>query len=208
MTDDEIISQFLGGAQGMMGNFPSDAQAQAMCRQNASQVSGGLDRMKLEAAKCQAEAAVSCEAKKEAAKQCNSIDNDPSQTARLVVDNMCRKFGVSTGNGSQSQQDLYKAAANIANADPAAANQLGDTADKTVQDKAKLGLFDKLVGNGDYAQKIKDRADKLKEIRQKLESAGNVDKETLALLDEQIKSLEEESGNFSNLLGIFGRLAS
>ena len=87
--------------------------------------------------------------------------------------------------------------------DPALASQLGDTAEKNSGDQKNLNFLSYLIGDGNYAQKIQERTDKLKTIRDKLALEGSdKDQETISIIDSQISDLEKESSTFGNALDL------
>jgi hypothetical protein len=200
MTDAEIIGVYT--AQ-MSGGAPSTEEMQYQCSQEAQRELNSMGRYKLEAAKCKADAALDCEAKKQALSSCNEMKSNPEKIAGIIVDSMCRRFGVNAVGDSESQ--LYEVASKWVNSDPALANQLGDTADQASNAKSKLDVISYIFGNGDYAGNLDKKASDLRAIRQRLVSSGVNDSETLNALDSQAKEFEAESKQFENLLD-FSRL--
>lgn len=202
MSDDELLDQFAPQQGGPpAGEFE---RMKVRCKQEASRAIGDLGSVKLRMAMCRAEAAVNCSAKQDAASSCQSSIENPEELASQVVSQMCRRFGVIKAD-KIATDNFQGALARLFDDDPALANQLGDTVEKTAEDQEKLGFMSYLFGDGDYGAKVRVRADKLKEIRTKLEASGVDDKETLAALDEQSRQLEEESSKFSDLFNM-GRL--
>jgi len=200
MTDDEIVDVY---TKQMSGGGPSEEEMQYQCGEEAQRELSNMGRYKLESAKCQADAALDCEAKKQALKSCKEMKSSPEKIAGIIVDSMCRRFGVTASGSSESQ--LYEVATKWASSDPALANQLGDTADQASNAKSKLDIVSYLFGNGDYASKLGQRASELRAIRQRLVSSGVNDSETLNALDSQAKEFETESKKFENLFD-FSRL--
>ncbi|MDO8648102.1 MAG: hypothetical protein Q7R70_06880 [Candidatus Diapherotrites archaeon] len=200
MSDEEIIDIY---TKQMSGGTPSTDEIQLQCGQEAQRELNNMGRFKLEIAKCEAESALDCEAKKQALSSCSEMKSSPEKVAGMIVDSMCRKFGVNSSNAATN--GLYAVADKWANSDPALANQLGDTADKVTQEKKKLDVISYVFGNGDYANKLSSRAAELRTVRQKLASSGVNDQETLRTLDSQAEQLETESSQFKNLID-FGRI--
>jgi len=206
LSDDDIVEAFSG--QFNTGNMPSEEQIEQMCRKETSRMLGELGKYKLQKVKCEADVALECAAQKEAVRNCNTLKDNPQQLANNLVNNVCRRFA--PPQTSNLNSNLYEIATKFYDSDPAFANQLGDTADKTAEEKKKLDIASYIFGNGDYGAKLKERAAKLREVKNRLASNGVNDPETIAALDEQIKQFEDEGGKFSNFLdisrigGIFG----
>lgn len=202
MTDDEIVSAYVT----MPMNAGNDVKMlEYNCQQESWRILGEMNNYKLGKAKCSADAALDCEAKNQAVKNCNEFRSDPSALAKEIVDNGCRRFGV-TATGADTEGKLYDVAKRWINSDPALGNQLMDTADKKLQEQKSLGIGDYLIGNGDYSNKLSETAKSLRAIREKMVSGGVTDTDTLTKLDEEAKALETEAGQFNNLAGIIGRL--
>ncbi|VVC00513.1 Uncharacterised protein [uncultured archaeon] len=198
MTDDELVQTFLPGA------FVDDSARQGNeygCRQQASMRMGEISSMKMNFARCKAEAAVNCAAKKDAAANCQASIQDHGAVAEKIVSGVCIKFGA-TSAGKVATDQFNSVLSKFYESDPALANQLGDTVEKTAEDQKNLGITSYIFGDGDYGKKLKARADKLKEIKDKLVSGGVTDAETLAALDEQARQLQAESDKFSNFFDV------
>src|SRR3989338_4505010 len=112
-----------------------------------------------------------CAAQKEAASECQSSVQDPEKVASEIVSQMCRKFGVIRAEkvATPGFQDLI---GKFYDRDPALANQLGATVEDTQRDQQGLGILSKILGDGDYAKKIRARSEKLAAIRERLAAAG------------------------------------
>lgn len=197
MSDAEIIDAY---TKPMTGGMPSEQEMQYQCGVEANRALSDMSRYKMEIARCNADAALDCEAKKQALQSCNEMQSAPEKVAGLVVDNMCRRFGVPASEDTESE--LYAVATKWYSSDPALANQLGDTADKTAEDKKKLDIISYLFGNGDYADKLSERAAQLRSVRERLVSSGVNDQETLSTLDAQAEEFETESDKFSNFFDL------
>ncbi|MEK6957844.1 MAG: hypothetical protein AABW99_02605 [archaeon] len=199
MSDDEIVEMYSQGNRG----GPQQAEVEYRCKTESGRIVQEMNRYKLEIARCNADAALECAAKQQAVTKCNEMKDNPEKAAGLVVDNMCRRFGTPVAAGSSDE--LYQVANKWYDEDPALANQLGDTADKTAEDQKKLDIGSYLFGNGDYGAKLKERAAKLREIKARLVSNNVNDPETIATLDAQATELETEASKFSNFFDM-GRI--
>jgi len=198
LTDEDIIDLFAGN---MANNMTSTEQVKSQCQSMAAQSLKNMANMKLQIAQCKANVALDCEAKKQMIQSCKEVQQDPASIAKTMVDNMCRRFGVSTSQKETTGQ-LYDLAQKFYNADPALANQLGDTADKTKEDQKKLDIISYVLGNGNYGNTLNERAQKLEAVKERLQSSGNADIEAINALETQIKELKDEAGKFSNALDI------
>jgi hypothetical protein len=197
MTDEEVLEIYVGSMEGSISN--DEQMNQYRCKQEAIKIIDEMGRYKLEIARCKADAALDCEAKTQALSTCNQLKNEPEKIASMIADNMCRRF---VAPDETKSSKLLNVAEKFTEVDPALANQLGDTAEQTISDKKKLDIASYLLGNGDYGAKLKERAAKLKEIRDRLQSKNAGDSETIAALDEQVKDLEDEGNKFSNTFDI------
>ncbi len=159
-----------------------------------------MQRFRLGIAECKASVAVQCASKQEAAKNCASIQDNPEEISRVMVEKMCRRFGVPAA--AKADNELYKVASRWYDSDPALADQLGDTADKSTVDKKKLGIMSYLFGDGDYGAKLKTRAAELRTVIEKLKAAGVNDAETVSVLESQAQSFDAEGAKFSNFFDI------
>lgn len=201
MSDDELINSFLGN---MDKYAPQEKEIDIMCAREASNAVKELNGLKLGIAKCKANAAIDCAAKQESVKSCNEIQQSPESVSKVLVDTMCRRFGVSSTSG-ETKGGLYDVASKVYNEDPALANQLGDTADKTVEDRSKLDFFNYVLGDSEYGGNLQERADKLRGVRDRLAAEGNADPQAISQIDAEISKLETEGNQFSNILDI-GRI--
>lgn len=171
------------------------------CKEMASRIAGDIGHVKVRFAECKAHAAVMCAAKKDAATTCKSTVDNPREVAADIVSQMCRKFGVIKAEKVATQR-FQNVVSKFFDEDPALANQLGDTVEKTSEEQKKLDLVSHLFGNGDYANKVKERSEKLEAIVAKLESSGAADSEALAALKEQSQELKKESDLFSSFFNL------
>lgn len=205
LSDEELVENFTSQFD---SGGPTEEQMRQMCRGESSKILGELNRMKLEKSRCQAEVALSCAGKQEAAKNCNSLKNNPQELAQRLVSNVCRRFAPPPTISLNSK--LYEVANKWYDKDPALANQLGTIGDETGKDKKERVITDYLFGNGDYGAKQLARSADLRKVRDRIASSGVNDSETLALLDTQIKDLDDEGKKFteffnlSRIGGIFG----
>ena len=204
MTDEELLDNFV--PQGFDAERPLQ-EAAVMCKEEAAKVVGEIGRAKLDMARCRAEDAVNCAAKKDAADKCQSSVQNPEAVAEKLVAGMCRKFGVTTAEKVATEK-FQAVVSKFYNVDPALANQLGDTVEMTASDQKKLGIGSIIFGDAEYGKKIKERADKLKTIKDKLTASGTADQEALGALEEQAKQLQEESDKYNNFFNLarLGRL--
>lgn len=199
MTDDELIETFMGGAQ----NYgPDEKDAEEMCSNEAGKIVKEFAGMKLGIAQCKANAALECAAKKESAKSCEQARQDPAQISENIINSMCRRYGI-RADAKQASGGLYDVAKKFYANDPALADQLGDAADKTIEDKQKLNFFSYVFGDPNYGQTLKQRSERLKAIKAKLTDEG--DKETITEIENEIAKLDSESSQFNNVLDI-GRI--
>jgi hypothetical protein len=197
MSDEEVLEIYVGNMEDSVSN--DEQMNQYRCKQEAIKIIDEMSRYKLEIARCKADAALDCQAKTQALSTCNQLKNEPEKIASMVVDNMCRRF---VAPEEAKNNKLLGVAEKFNEMDPALANQLGDTAEQNISDKKKLDIVSYLLGNGDYGAKLKERATKLKEIKDRLQSKNAGDADTIAVLDQQIKDLADEGGKFSNALDI------
>ncbi len=202
MSDDEILDNFVPSPP-----FEVMEKMTGQCKEMASRIGGDIGNVRLRFARCKAEAAVMCAGKKEAAASCSSSVENPDKMASDAVSQLCRKFGVINA-GKVATSKFEGVVSKFYRNDPALANQLGDTVESTAQDQGKLGVASKLLGDGEYAKKVKDRANKLDAVIARLEASGVNDAESIAALREQSAELKKESEMFSNFfdLGRLGRL--
>lgn len=196
MSDDEILDA-------MMSQTPFDGMEQqgSRCKEEATRIVQDLASVKLRLAECKARAAVMCAAKKEAASECQSSVQDPEKIASRIISQMCQKSGVLRAEkvATPAFQDVVT---QFYDRDPALANQLGDAVEETQSDQQRLGILSKLFGDGDYAQRIRGRAESLAAIRAKLAADENIDPKILDALDEQVKQLNGEADQFANILNM------
>jgi len=197
MTDEEIVESYTSQ---MQTGMPQEEEMEYRCKMESGRMLSEMSRYKLEIAKCKADAALDCQAKQQALQNCNEMKDSPEKIANLIVNNMCRRFGTTTMEAAKNK--LYAVANKWYESDPALANQLGDTADKTIEDQKALGVLSYFFGNGEYASKLEERAQKLKEVRDRLKSNGVTDTETLATVEAQINEMETESGKFKNFFDV------
>ncbi|MCX6804028.1 MAG: hypothetical protein NTY48_05690 [Candidatus Diapherotrites archaeon] len=194
MTDNEIIAEFMGN---MESNLTFETQRNAYrCNQESTNTLDQINQYSLQSAKCLANAALDCEAKRQAAATCNEMKDSPKTIATMIVNNMCLRF---ISNDVTKNNKLMNLAAQVKRADPALASQLSDTSEKNLADQKNLSIVSYLFGDGNYAQKLKERTDKLITARDKLAAKGSTDdKDVLDMLDAQINDLKSESDKFSN----------
>lgn len=198
LTDDEIIELY----SDMMGSNDFEEEADYKCKTQSSNMMGGINMMKLEGAKCLANAALNCTSTKKLVENCNSVQSNPENVARFMANNLCRQFGI-----KPVDHDLYKLADKWLSIDPALAYEFGATVDNTLTDQNNLGFFSYVFGDNDYADNMKERADKLKAIKQRIVDANAEDPETMKVLEEQTQKLDDEAnkfGNFFNFSRMFG----
>ena len=204
MSDDELINSFMGN----MDQFaPREKEIEAMCVRESSKMMREINGLKLGIAKCRANSAIDCAAKQESVKSCNEIKENPETVSKILVNTMCRRFGI-RADSSEARGGLYDIATEFYNEDPALANQLGDTADKTLEDRGNLGFFNYVLGDSEYGGKLVERADKLRAVRESLVSEGNADPQAIVQIDSEINKLETEGNQFSNVfdIGRIGRM--
>ncbi len=197
MTDDEIVETY---TKDMMRGMPQEEEMELKCRMESSRILSEMNKYKFEIARCKADVALDCEAKNQAVTNCYEMQENPEEIAGKMVNNMCRRFGVS--EAGNRERELFEIANKWYDEDPAFANQLGDTAENTSEDRKELDLFSYMLGNGDYARKLKERSQKLDEARQRLIEKGVDDPETLSILDQQATELENEANRFGNIFDI------
>lgn len=197
LTDDQIVKFYISEKQ---FGIPEDDKSEDICKFKAREILGSLGSYKLEAAKCKADAALECSARQEALNNCSKLKEDPTEIAGFVVETQCRR--VSPPQTVKIDDKLYKVAEKWHDKDPAFADQLGDTADKTAQEKKSLDVFSYVFGNGDYGSKLRGRAAKLREVKEKLIASGASDAQTIAALEAQAQEFEAESDRFSNSFDI------
>ena len=193
LSDEELVETFAGQSDAFL---PKESQITARCATEASNIVRGINSMKLSIAKCKANAALDCAAKQESVKSCNELKENPENIAKTLVANMCRRFGVRADSGETSG-GLYDIAEEFYDVDPALANQLGDTADKTAEDKKNLNFFSYVLGDAEYGKKLKDRAEKLKAVKERL-GEREEDSALIGEIDEQIEKIESEGSQFEN----------
>ncbi len=196
MSDEEILDMMVPQPP-----FEMMEKMTGQCKEMASRIAGEVGGVRLQFAQCKAQAAVMCAAKKDAAANCKTSVDDPKILSSQIVSQMCRKFGVIKAE-KVATQSFTTTVSKFYDKDPALANQLGDTVERTAEDRDKLDLASKIFGNGDYAKKVKDRSDKLEAIVAKLESSGTADAEALAALKEQSAELKKESDLFSGFFNL------
>ena len=204
MSDDELIDSFLGN----MGNYgPQEKEIDAMCLRESSKMLREINGLKLGIAKCRANAAIDCAAKQESVKSCNEIKEDPETVSKILVNSMCRRFGI-RADSSEARGGLYDIATEFYDEDPALANQLGDTADKTTEERGKLGFFNYILGDSEYGGNLQERAEKLRGVRDRLTAEGDANPQAISQIDAEIKKLEAEGNQFSNVfdIGRIGRM--
>ncbi len=201
MTDDELVENFMGGMDrlGQMEN-----EIDVMCGRESTQMLKGIKELKLGIAQCKASAAIDCVVKQENVKSCGEIKDNPSSIAKTITNSMCRRFGV-RADSKEAKGGLYDVAEKFYEDDPALANQLGDTADTVREEKKKLNFFSYVFGDSQYGSALEERAERLGAIKEKLSGEENPDQESINQIDEEIKKLGEEGGQFKNLLDI-GRI--
>ena len=198
MTDDEIIAEYMGNTESDL-TFEKERNA-LRCKEESTKILSEMNRYNLESAKCKANAALDCEAKRQAFSTCSEMQDSPEKISTMIVNNMCRRFITSDEAKNNKLLDL---ATMFDQQDPALANQLGDTAEKNLADQKNLNFTSYLFGDGGYAQKLKERTDKLKEARDRLAATSSTDnQEVLNLLDTQIADLESESAKFANIFDV------
>lgn len=204
MSDEEIFEEYLGHMKSDL-TFESDRD-KFRCTDDSIKTFGEINKYKLQTAMCKADAALDCDAKKQALTTCLELKDSPDKIATIVVTNVCRRI---IAPEQAKNNKLYDLAAKFDQQDPALASQLSDTAETNQQDKKDLSIISYLFGDGGYAQKIKERTDSLRSIKERLVARGDTENtEIIALLDAQIKELEAETDKFSNAFDIFGRLTS
>ncbi|MBI5553517.1 MAG: hypothetical protein HY917_02135, partial [Candidatus Diapherotrites archaeon] len=191
MTDDEILESYLP----MNNAGPDKEELKQRCRMEASRVISDMGRYKLEIARCKADMALDCQARLQAAQSCNEAKENPQKAAEFIVNSQCRRFAPVKETG---KNQLTEVASKWYQEDPALANQLGDTGEKIKEEQKKLDLVSYLTGNQEYAAKLKDRAEKLRTIQQRLADKGVQDPETLSILETQANELEAEGNKFGN----------
>ncbi|MFA6268769.1 MAG: hypothetical protein WCW13_01490 [archaeon] len=198
LTDDEIVAEYMGN---MESNLTLDKQRnEYRCKQESTNTLNEISRYNLESAKCLADAALDCESKRQAVATCNEMQNSPETIATMIVNNMCLRF---ISKDTTKNNKLLTLAAEFNQADPALASQLSDTSEKNIADQKSLNIVSYLFGDGNYAQKLKERTDKLIIARDRLASKQNADdKDVLDMLDAQIADLKSESEKFSNAFDI------
>ncbi|MCR4368811.1 MAG: hypothetical protein NUV67_02795 [archaeon] len=204
MSDDEIVESYLGN----MGNYgPSKTEVNARCLQESKHILREIGQLKLGIAQCKANAALDCAAKQESVKSCDEIKESPEKISGVIVNNMCRRFGI-RADSSEAGGGLYDIAEEFYENDPALANQLGDTADQRREDKQKLNVFSYIIGDSEYSKKMKERADKLRAVKQRLDQGEVEDPEVVEQLEMEIQDLESEGNQFGNILdlGRVGRM--
>jgi hypothetical protein len=193
MSDDEIIEMYVSP----MGNTGQiEEEISGRCTQEVQKMLNEISKFKLEEAKCKANAALDCAAKQQAVANCNELKEKPEKAAEMVVTDMCRRFT------KEKPTKLGEIADKWQDSDPALANQLDDTTEKTAEDQKQLDIISYFFGNGNYATKLKERATKLREVKDRLLSNNVDDQETISVLDTQISDLETESGKFGNLFDV------
>ncbi len=197
MTDDEIVESYTSQ---MASGMPSQEEMQYSCSMESGRMLQEMNRYKLEIARCRADAALDCQSKQQALQNCNEMKDNPEKISALIVGNMCRRFSTTTAEAAQNK--LLDVASKYYDSDPALANQLGDTAEKTVADQQQLDMLSYLFGNGNYGAKLTERAKKLKEVKDRLQSKGINDAETISILESQISELETEGNKFNNPLDL------
>lgn len=200
MSDEEIVDMY---SNQMGGGIPKDEELEYECTSQAGKDLSNMNRYKLEIARCTADAALDCEAKKQALASCKEMKSNPEKVSSMIVNSMCRRFGVQ--GSANAESELYKVAEKWTSSDPALANQLGDTADQVYTEKESLDVVSHLFGNSEYAGNLEDKASELRAVRQRLVSNGVQDQETLNALDSQAQEFEKESQRYSNLFD-FSRL--
>lgn len=197
LTDDELVEIFTPSDMGM-----SDEEMKYNCKKQSSNMWSEMSMLKLENAKCLANASLDCASKEKLVENCNIAKSNPENVAKFVVNNLCRQFGV-----KPVEHDLYELADKWLSVDPALAYELGDTVDTTIDDEKDLGTFSYVFGDGEYSDKMKEKAKRLGEIKQRIEERGIEDPETVKVLEEQEKEFNNEAdkfGNFFNFSRFFG----
>ncbi len=200
LTDDEIIEMYL--PQEMVNIEDREEMADYKCKMESSNMAGNINMMKLENAKCLANAALDCASKQKMVDNCITFKSNPKTVAKFMVNNLCRQFGL-----KPTDHALYDLADKWLSIDPALAYEFGDTVDNTIEEQENLGFFSYIFGNNDYAEKMQEKADKLNAIKQRIIDRNINDPETINVLEEQTKKLDNEAdkfGNFFNLSRIFG----
>ncbi|HZX20303.1 MAG TPA: hypothetical protein VFF13_04795 [archaeon] len=204
MSDDELVDSFIGN----MDKFaPQEREIDAMCTRESSKILRELNGLKLGIAKCKANAAIDCAAKQESVKSCNEIKENPETISKILVNTMCRRFGI-RADATEARGGLYDVATEFYDDDPALANQLGDTADKTTEERNKLGFFNYILGDSEYGGNLQERAEKLRGVRERLATEGDADPQSISQIDDEIEKLETEGQQFTNVfdIGRIGRM--
>lgn len=197
LSDEQIAKFYITEAQ---FGIPENDRSEEICKLRAQEILGSLGSYKLGAAKCRADAALECAARKEAFSNCNQVRESPTKVAELVTEKLCRR--VAPPPAIKPDNALYGVAEKWFDKDPAFADQLVDTAEKKSEEKKKLGALSYVFGDGDYGSKLKDRAAKLREVKDRLIAAGTSDAVTIASLEAQALDFEAEANRFSNTLDI------
>ncbi|MFH1224960.1 MAG: hypothetical protein V1676_04110 [Candidatus Diapherotrites archaeon] len=197
-TDAEIIDIYTMA----MNTGEGDGQmAEAMCPAEARKAWGTLSMAKFENARCIAEAELYCLAGKEAAEKCRAAK--PDELAANIVNIMCRRV---TGSGNAAESALVGIASKLVQLDPAAANQLWDTAESAERDMNSLGILDIVLGNADYAAKSEKRAKNMDDMLKKMEDAGLNDPEITSTIKREIEAQTAAKEAHSSIFGILGRI--
>ena len=197
LSDDQIVKFYISDAQ---FGVVQDSAPEEFCKVKSEEILDSLSSYRFEAAKCRADAALECEAKKQAFNNCSSFSKDPSNVAQFVVEKQCRR--VAAPPIVKPDDRLYQVSEKWQVKDPAFADQLGETADTKAQEKKNLDALSYVFGNGDYGSKLKERAAKLRELKDKLIASGTSDAQTIASLEAQAQDFEAEAGRFSNAFDI------
>lgn len=194
LSDDELIEVYTE----QMRFGPNKEDIDLRCKDDAKRMYSEISKSKLELAKCKANVALDCDARQQSLTDCTEMKENPDKIADAIIKKMCRRYDVP----KNTDLKLYDVANKWQDLDEAFADQMGETADQTMEDRNTLGVASYFFGNGDYAKKLKERAEKLREIQNRLKEQGVDDTETIDALEQQANDFESEANKFGSFFDI------